>query len=130
MTGSGDEEPLKPSGIEPNLAKLRTIKETELQKGNRRRAAPSTTIYRPHAIHFEIDCNKGELCLSSCNVKQFKSRKISPRGKNKKDNGYSDHEGPQILCLPSLSVGKEGFLHREERRGARVGWRGITKQTD
>ena len=34
MTGSGDDEPLKPSDIKPNLAKFHTVKETELRKGN------------------------------------------------------------------------------------------------
>lgn len=46
LSGIGDVEPLNPSNLEPNLAPLRSIKETELRKGNVLGSGFGGTVYQ------------------------------------------------------------------------------------
>ena len=46
MTGGGDDEPLKPTDIKPNLAKFHTVKETELRQGTILGWGAFGTVYR------------------------------------------------------------------------------------
>lgn len=46
MTGFDDNEPLKPTNIKPNLAKLRIVKEAELRKGGILGYGAFGTVYK------------------------------------------------------------------------------------
>ena len=46
MTGFEDNEPLKPTNVKPNLAKLRIVKEAELRKGGILGYGAFGTVYK------------------------------------------------------------------------------------
>ena len=46
MSSGGDDEPLKPTDIKPNLAKFQTVKESELRQGNILGYGAFGTVYR------------------------------------------------------------------------------------
>lgn len=46
MTGFDDNEPLKPTNVKPNLAKLRIVKEAELRKGGILGYGAFGTVYK------------------------------------------------------------------------------------
>lgn len=46
MTGMEDNEPLRPSNVKPNLAKLRIVKEAEMRKGGVLGFGAFGTVYK------------------------------------------------------------------------------------
>ena len=56
MSGGGDEEPLKPTTIKPNLAKFQTVKESELRQGQILGVGAFGTVYQ--GVWVPDDSNK------------------------------------------------------------------------
>lgn len=52
MSGYNDSEPLRPSHVKPNLAKLRIVKEAELRRGGILGYGAFGTVYKVHTCHF------------------------------------------------------------------------------
>lgn len=50
MSGFEDNEPLKPTNVKPNLAKLRIVKEAELRKGGILGYGAFGTVYKVSSV--------------------------------------------------------------------------------